>query len=427
LDPAHGALEHLPEHSNTSGVKYLPVMHLLSSRSFVVLSLVAAIATLAAEPTAFQKQILTGKYYCDGITTGDINRDGKPDIVAGPFWYAGPDFKNAHEFYPAREFPLPPSPTDSLFSYVHDFNGDGWPDILVLGRVHLHQAFWYENPKGVTGPWKKHFAFERVKGESPPFLDVNGDGKPELVTHFADQWGLVQPAAADPTKPWVFSPITAKAKWDQFYHGTGIGDVNGDGRLDLILNDGWWEQPAANGGLWSEHRFRFAEKGGAQMFACDVDGDGDNDIITSLDAHGWGLAWFEQVREEGRITFKKHLLMSDRSDETKYGVCFSQPHALALADLDGDGLQDIVVGKRMWAHPPPKDIEPDAAPVLYWFQLVRETGGAKFIPQIIDDKSGVGVQLTVADVNGDHRQDILTASKLGSFLFLNRIRESKPQ
>jgi hypothetical protein len=111
--------------------------------------------------------------------------------------------------------------------------------------------------------------------------------------------------------------------------------------------------------------------------------------------------------------------MGDRAEEAKYGVCFSQPHALGMADIDGDGLQDIIVGKRMWAHPPPKDIEPDAAPVLYWFQLVRTNGQAKFLPRLIDENSGVGVQLTVVDVNGDDRPDILTASKRGSFLFLN--------
>ena len=387
--------------------------------SGAVLLAAASTPTARAGTVSFQKQILTGKYYCDGIAAGDINRDGKPDIIAGPFWYEGPAFTNAHEFYAAKEFPLPPSPTDSMFSYSHDFNGDGWSDILVLGRVHLHQAYWYENPKGRAGHWKKHFVFERIKGESPPFVDVNGDGRPELVTHTGESWGLVQPDASDSTKPWTFTPITAKGKWEQFYHGTGIGDVNGDGRSDLILNDGWWEQGSSSG-LWTEHPFRLAQKGGAQVFAYDIDGDGDHDIITSLDAHGWGLAWFEQVRANGAIDFRKHILMGDRSEEAKYGVCFSQPHALAIADLDGDGLQDIVVGKRMWAHPPPKDIEPDAAPVLYWLQLQRTGGTAKFVPHLIDEKSGVGVQVTVADVNGDRRPDILTASKLGSFVFLNR-------
>jgi len=380
-----------------------------------------AVAVLAAPPS-FEKRILTDSYYCDGIASGDIDRDGKTDIVAGPFWYEGPDFTKKNAFYEPKVFPTKPTPTDSMFSYVWDFNGDGWLDILVLGRVHLHQAFWYENPKGEARPWNKHFAFERVKGESPPFLDVDADGRPELVSHWEDQWGLIQPLWETPEKPWTFRPVTEKGKWEQFYHGTGIGDVNGDGRLDLILNEGWWEQPASNTELWSAHPFIFSnDRGGAQMFAYDVNGDGRPDIISSLNAHGWGLAWFEQVRHDGNITFKEHRLMGDRTEEAKFGACFSQPHALTLADVDGDGLRDIIVGKRMWAHPPPKDIEPDAPPVLYWFQLKRDPeGGATFVPRLIDERSGVGVQVTAADVNGDGFPDILTASKLGTFLFLNR-------
>jgi hypothetical protein len=309
-----------------------------------------------------------------------------------------------------------------MFSYVYDFNGDGWPDVLVLGRVHLHEAYWYENPRGGDGPWKKHFVFERVKGESPPFLDVDGDGKPELVALWEDQWGLIQPDWQHPDQPWHFKPITPKGNWEQFWHGTGIGDVNGDGRLDLILNDGWWEQPADKNALWIPHPFVFShDRGGAQMFACDVNGDGLPDIVTAMNAHGYGPSWFEQIRNGSEITFKEHKIMGDRSEEAHYGVCFSQPHALAMADIDGDGLFDIVVGKRMWAHPPPKDIEPDEAPVLYWFQCVRDgRGGATFVPHLIDDHSGVGVQVTATDINGDGRVDILTVSKLGAFLFLNK-------
>ena len=376
-------------------------------------------APAASAETQFQKQILTDQYFCDGITSGDINRDGKADIVAGPFWYEGPGFTNRHEFYPAKPFPTEPGPTDSMFSFVHDFNGDGWPDILVLGRVHLHQAFWYENPHGHSGPWKKHFVFDRIKGESPPFQDVDGDGKPELVTHDGTRWGLVQPDWNQPTNAWSFKPITASAQYEQFYHGTGIGDVNGDGRLDLILDEGWYEQPADPRAEWTKHAFKFGAKGGAQMFVLDVDGDGDNDIISAIDAHGWGLAWFEQVKVGGQITFKKHMIMGTREEEKKYGVAFTQPHALALADMDGDGLRDLIVGKRMWAHGPKGDIEPMAEPVLYWFKLVRDAGGARFEPHLIDRASGVGVQVTAMDVNADGRPDVLTVSKLGSFVFLS--------
>jgi hypothetical protein len=376
------------------------------------------------EPGAvvFEKKILPDKYFCDGINYGDFNRDGIMDIVAGPYWYEGPDFVKKHEIYPAKEFPTKPSPTDSMFSYVYDFNGDGWPDVLVLGRVHLNEAYWYENPGKTGGPWKKHFVFERVKGESPPFLDVDGDGKPELVALWEDQWGLLQPDWEHPDQPWHFKPITPKGKWEQFWHGTGIGDVNGDGRLDLILNDGWWEQPADKNALWIPHPFVFShDRGGAQMFAVDVNGDGLPDIVTSLNAHGYGLAWFEQVRNGQEITFKEHKIMGDRSEEAKFGVCFSQPHALTMADINGDGLLDIVVGKRMWAHPPPKDIEPDEPPVLYWFECKRDgKGDATFVPHLIDDKSGVGVQVTATDINGDGKVDILTVSKMGAFLFLNK-------
>ncbi|MGI9474194.1 MAG: FG-GAP repeat domain-containing protein, partial [Rubripirellula sp.] len=404
-------------------------------------------ASICAEvpPLRFSRQVLTDQYYCDGVSMGDINADGHTDIVAGPFWYEGPAFVESHAFYEPVALPREPSPSNSMFSFVHDLNGDSWPDIVVLGRVHKHEAKWFENPgnrrkldassiKG--GPeeeaeyWTSHFMFDRVRGESPTLVDIDGDGGPELICHWEGRWGWIAPQEGEPYAAWTFHAIGEDEGWPQFYHGEGVGDINGDGRLDLVINDGWYEQPdesKSDGGAWHFHRHRFSqERGGAQMFVNDVDGDGDADVISAIDAHGWGLAWYEQREGVAGARFLEHLLMGDRSQEENFGVAFTQPHALELVDINDDGHKDIVTGKRRWAHGPTGDIEPSAAPVVYWFEWTTDDSGTpRYVPHLIDDESGVGVQILVADVDGDSRTDVVTASKLGTFVFRN-LHEADP-
>jgi hypothetical protein len=219
--------------------------------------------------------------------------------------------------------------------------------------------------------------------------------------------------------------VTPKSDYQRFTHGLGVGDVNGDGRTDVLEKNGWWEQPASlgDGKTWAFHEVKFSEPGGAQMYAYDFDGDGDNDVVTSKAAHAYGLAWFEQVKgDAGEIEFREHKITGEKPEENEYGVAFSQLHAVDLADVDGDGVEDIVTGKRWWAHSEhdPGSLEPA---VLYWFQTVRDGGTARFVPHLIDDNSGVGTQVMLGDLNGDKLPDIVVGSKKGAWGFVHTADE----
>jgi hypothetical protein len=383
--------------------------------------LVVVAAAWSAEPVAYKKIVLTEKFYCEGAYYADFNKDGKMDVVSGPFWYEGPDFQKKHEYRPAKVYD-PNGYSDNFLAYCGDFNGDGWADIFCVPFPGA-EGFWYQNPEGKDEPWKKHSALKNVGNESPLVADVDGDGRWELVFNIDGFLGYAKYDPAKPDEPWVFTAVTPKGGYQKFSHGVGAGDVNGDGKIDILEAGAWWEQPATvkAGEPWIKHPFKFADAA-AQMYVYDVDGDGLNDVITAWHCHQYGLVWHKQTKnEKGEIGFQQQVILSPQPDLNSDALRISQLHGIELVDMNGDGLKDILTGKRFWAHGPKGDKEPDAPAVVYWFELKRDKEkGVQFIPHKVDDNSGVGTQVAASDLNGDGLPDVIVGNKKGSFIFLSQ-------
>ena len=415
------------------------------------LALLLLLSSAASAAITWERRQLHGDFYSEGAAIGDINGDGKPDIVAGPFWWEGPAFEKKHAYYEPKIFSIN-GYSDNFFAYVHDFNADQKNDILVLGFPGKEARLYLNPGTHDDKPWPMHIVADVVDNESPVFTDITGDGKPEIVCSTGGRFGWFAPNWEKPTEKWPFVAVTGDMGVAKFTHGLGVGDVNGDGKLDLLEARRWWESPSvvqASGlpkaaetaaPLWAQHNFAAGVGGGAQMFAYDFDGNGWNDVFTSLQAHRYGVAVYLQRAGElhlkGKNTYpvseafksappaaanwNRVMLASEQPQDNDYGIVFSQPHAAALADINGDGIKDIVTGKRYWAH---NGHDPDERGhrVVYWYETKRDgKGGVDFIPHLADANSGVGVDVTVGDITGDSLPDIVTANKGGVFILTQK-------
>lgn len=365
---------------------------------------------------------LSSDFISEGAAVADVDDDGTLDLIAGPLWYRGPDF----ELGGAIDDALVYEPSEySLFFLVFagDISGDGLPDVIAIGDAGggngtgNPNAHWYQNPgpDGLDQPWTRRVLYDGlVSNESPTYVQLVGDDQPELLFMTDDTLGYATPGASL-DMPWEYTAISDEVFNTPYVHGLGVGDIDGNGLLDVVEAAGYWLQ--MEDGSFERHEVDFTEgaaggsRGGAQIQVFDVDGDGDADVITALSAHGYGLSWFEQV-DPG--VFEPHVILPASAG----GDSFSQLHAMEAADLNGDGLLDLVTGKRYYAHPPPTDPGGTDPAVIYWFELTRGAEGASFVPHLIHDDSGVGCNFTIADLDGNGRPDIFTSSKKGSFVHL---------
>jgi hypothetical protein len=349
---------------------------------------------------------------CETVTVTDVNRDGRLDVVCGENWYEqvepesgrGPRFIK-HKF---REIEYTDYYLEDLSDLAIDVNGDGYPDIVSCSYW-SKPLTWWENPGKNGGPWREHVIDTGAPIEFVFLVDILNTGKPlQLLpqfgsTNFPLRW--YELAGSGSAEAWIKHEVSPMS-WG---HGIGAGDVNGDGRTDIITPRGWFEAPPdPRQGSWTFHpEFDLGATG--FIFVEDVNRDGVPDLVTSM-GHEYGIFWLEQRKDgAGNRSWQKHLIDDG----------FSQAHAMTLIDLNGDGRRDIVTGKRFYAH----EHDPGANEPLgvYWYEPFDSTDRIQWRRHIIDysTRTGAGLQIPVIDIDGDGDLDIVVAGKSGLYLFEN--------
>jgi hypothetical protein len=363
------------------------------------LLLCASIAWTVTRPgeIAFEKHTID-LGASESAAVADIDGDGKLDIISGEHWYQAPSWTR-HKF---RTLPFQDNYVDNFGDMPLDVNGDGRMDI-VSGSYFTRKLYWMENP-GKQGEWKEHTIDSGYPMEFALQVDLVNDGKKRQILPEYDK--LDAPLAWYEIQNGAF--VKHVVSNNSYGHGIGVGDVNGDGRNDILTPKGWFEAPPdPRTGTWTWHPdFELGSVG--FMYVLDVNGDGRNDIVTSM-AHNDGIFWMEQG-EAGKWT--RHMI-----DES-----WSQSHAMTMADLNRDGKMDFVTGKRYMAHNgrDPGEREPLG---VYWYEYTKSDDGKSvvWIRHVIDysTRTGGGLQIPVVDIDGDGDLDIVTAGKSGLFLFEN--------
>lgn len=360
----------------------------------------------------------------------DIDGDGKLDIAAGRNYYLAPGWTRYPDYRDGAETNGPD--VDDNYEGVMDVNNDGRPDVLSSGWMRRQGIYWYENPGKAGVKWRSH-ALHLADGLEGMVIGnlAGNDGKDVLVNYFARKpgRGLIWFEHINQA-PW-FKEHVLGPEHVGVSHGSGIGDINGDGRDDVVTTSGWFEsppRPTQDPWIWHPD-YNFVPYGserpggaGLPMLVYDVNDDGRNDILIGSD-HGYGLAWLENRLEGGKRAFVKHWIEVD----------YPTIHTMLLEDLDGDGRPELITGKQLLAHNG-GDVG-GFDPVFVYYYTFRNGRFQRHIlsysylePYFTTDKNGpppnyvigVGMRLSAGDLDGNGYKDVVVACRTGLYVFFNK-------
>ncbi|MEM6363598.1 MAG: VCBS repeat-containing protein [Planctomycetota bacterium] len=389
-----------------------------SSRVVVTFAFVAVVTTFQSQrlfsaSPQFEIRLLTVDAN-EGIAAGDVDGDGTLDLVAGRNWYRGGEWVPR----PVRNIEDWNGYVQSNGDYLWDIDGDGWLDVFASGFLST-KIQWFRNPGSEALQLGKRWEGSLLvdtgmsKNEGQILEDLDGDGQPEYIVN---SWQKDVPMMV-----WRFDSADSAQESQSIYqliphqlgdagngHGVGAGDLSGDGKADVLVGQGWYEQPKSDpwNQPWTFHG-DWLLHASLPILVVDLDQDEDNDLIFG-NGHDFGLQWWENrgFDDEGKLTWSEHLI--DRE--------FSQPHSMLWTDLNGDGNADLITGKRVFAHNG-RDPGGQQPPCLYWYQW--NASDKTFTRHVIDEgRVGTGLQIVAADFNADGHMDLATAGKSGTYLLL---------
>ena len=277
-------------------------------------------------------------------------------------------------------------------SRARDVDQDGWPDLVCSG-------VWYRNPGKPREQQFERFVFDDNASGAHDILiaDIDGDGKPDVVMMGDERTALK-------SLSWYSIPANPRQKWIRHLigppvHGAitprGVGDIDGDGDLDIVRADTWFENKDGKGTEWVAHKnIPMGRKGPfgvcVRSAVVDMDGDGKPEIvIADADITESKVVVLKNADGKGGTWTKLELPQS-----FKYGSL----HALAVADLNGDGRPDIISNEQ-------EELLPQGRENPRWI-VWENLGGNRFAEHILLDSKLGGHELQVGDVDGDGDLDI---------------------